>query len=196
MDNRTETGRPANKAKELVFMGIMIALDIIAVRFLSITTPAMRIGLGFISSIIAGMYLGPVRATIVGVVADLLGFAVFPQGLFFPGFTLSQGVSGFLAGFFLEGKKSARLANVVTYAILSTLLVDTLLNTTWLVMMLHQSDFSFFLFRLVPRLPNQAVITILKIILVPIFYRTLFQRIKATGVERPGIRETADQRIL
>lgn len=196
MDNRAGSGRQANKVNELVFMGIMIALDIIAVRFLSITTPAMRIGLGFTSSIIAGMYLGPVRATIVGVVADLLGFAVFPQGLFFPGFTISQAVSGFLAGYFLEGKKSAHGTNVLLYAVLSTLLVDSILNTTWLVMMLHDSDFSFFLFRLIPRLPNQAVITVLKVILVPIFYRALFQRIKAKGVERPGIRETADQSVL
>ena len=189
MNNNPGGSRSTQLAKEIVFMGIMIALDVIAVRFLSLTTPVMRIGTGFIAVIIAGMYLGPVRAGIVGLIADLIGFMLFPVGAFFPGFTLSATVSGVLAGYFLEGKKSGDFKNVIIYAVFSTLLVDTLMNTTWLVMMLHQGDFTKFLIRLIPRIPNQVVITVLKIVLIPLLYSRLFKRFRIAGVEHPGIRE-------
>ncbi len=181
--------KTTNRVREIVFMGILIALDVVAVRFLSFQTPAMRIGFGFVANLIAGMYLGPLRAGIVGVTADLLGFFLFGQGLFFPGFTISAGVQGLLAGFFLEGKKSKDLPRIIIYAILSTVLVDTLMNTTWLVLMLDNGNFAAFWPRLSLRVPNQIAVTVLKVILVPILYRAVFQRFKATGVEHAGIRE-------
>lgn len=189
MNRDLKGGRSANLARELVFMGIMVALDVIAVRFLSFNMISMRIGTGFIAAIVAGMYLGPIRAGMVGLVADLIGFTMFPVGGFFPGFTLSAIVQGLLAGYFLEGKKSGRQLNVIIYAVFSTLLVDTLMNTSWLVMMLHQSDFNKFMVALLPRIPNQIAVTVLKIVLIPILYRTLFKRFRAQGVEHPGIRE-------
>lgn len=176
-------------------MGIMIALDVLAVRFLSVETPVMRVGLGFLANIIAGMYLGPARAGIVGLLADLVGFFMFPKGTFFPGFTISAAVNGILTGYFLEGRKSANFKWFVSYAILSTLLVDTLMNTIWLVMMLHNGDMSFFWTRLSIRIPNQVVVTALKIIMVPLLYNTVFKRLRAVGVERPGNRESSAKSI-
>ena len=189
MRNNLSGGRSTNLVREIVFMGIMIAVDVVAVRFLSFNMITMRIGTGFIANIVAGMYLGPVRAGIVGLIADLIGFTLFPVGVFFPGFTLSAVVSGALSGFFLEGKKSSQKFNIIAYALISTLLVDTLMNTTWLVLMLHDGDFSKFMFRLIPRIPNQIAVIVLKIILVPILYRTLFKRFRAAGAEHSGIRE-------
>lgn len=195
MQNNEKRQQPMLRVREIVFMGIMIALDVLAVRFLSFEIPTMRIGTGFLAIIIAGMYLGPLRAGLVGLIADLLGFVLFGKGIFFPGFTISALVNGVIAGYFLEGKKSAKVVNYVLYALISTLVVDTLMNTTWLVMMLHENDFSYFMARLLPRLPNQVVVTVLKIIMVPILYRTLFQRFVARGVEHPGIRERGERTV-
>ena len=189
MNKNLSGGRSTKLVNEIVFMGIMIAVDVIAVRFLSINLITMRVGIGFIANIVAGMYLGPVRAGMVGLIADLIGFTLFPVGAFFPGFTLSAVMSDVIAGFFLEGKKSSRLFNIIMYAVVSTVLVETLMNTTWLVLMLHQGDFSKFMFRLIPRIPNQLATIVFKIILIPIFYKTLFKRFRAKGVERAGIRE-------
>lgn len=177
------------KVREIVFMGIMIALDVLAVRFLSFEIPTMRIGLGFLAIMISGMYLGPLRAGAVALIADLLGFVLFGKGIFFPGFTISAMVNGLIAGHFLEGKKSAKVYNYVLFALLSTLVVDTLMNTTWLVMMFHNNDFSYFMARLIPRVPNQIIVTVLKIIMAPLLYKTLFKRFVARDVEHKGIRE-------
>lgn len=190
MKNSTKSNQSISQAKVLAFMGIMIALDVILVRFLVFQTPTMRISFHFIVIILAGMYLGPLRAGIVGVVADILGMLIFPRGAYFPGFTLSAGITYALAGFFLEGKKSAKLFNVVVYSVLSTLLIDTVLNTIWLVMLVHQNDFTKWSVVLGTRIPFQIVVTVLKIIFIPIIYRTLFKRFRASDVEHPGIRES------
>lgn len=191
MRNSTKNSQSISQAKVLAFMGIMIALDVILVRFLVIQGPAMRISFHFIVVILAGMYLGPFRAGIIGIVADILGMLIFPRGAYFPGFTLSAGITYVMAGYFLEGRKSAKMLNVVVYSVLSTLLIDTVLNSIWLVMLLHQNDFTKFMVILGPRIPFQIVVTVLKIIFIPIIYRTLFKRFRANDVEHPGIRETA-----
>lgn len=195
MENNGRRQKSKLRVEEIVFMGIMIAIDVLTVRFLSFEIPTMRVGLGFLSIIIAGMYLGPVRAGIVGFIADLLGFFLFGKGIFFPGFTISAAVNGIIAGYFIEGKKSSKVLNYVVYALVSTLVVDTLLNTSWLVIMLHESDFSYFMARLLPRIPNQVVVTALKILMVPLFYNTLFRRFVARGVEHPGIRDKAERTV-
>lgn len=41
----SENKRQVSRVREIVFMGIMIALDVLAVRFLSVETPVMRVGL-------------------------------------------------------------------------------------------------------------------------------------------------------
>ncbi|PKK39601.1 Substrate-specific component FolT of folate ECF transporter [Clostridiaceae bacterium JG1575] len=186
-----KTQKTTNPVREITFMGIMIALNVIAVRFLSIETPFMRVGFGFIAFFISGMYLGPLRSGIVAALADLVGMALFAKAQYFPGFTLSSFIAGTIAGAMLEGKKSKDLRWVIGYGILSTLIADTILVTIWLVMINHQGDLAFFIPRLLPRLPYQGVITVLKIILIPIFYRTVFVRLRVPGVERPGIREAA-----
>lgn len=195
MNKGTKNPQRMSQVKILAFMGIMVALDVILVRFVSFEIPSMRIGGGFMAVILAGMYLGPVRAGIVGLVADILGMLIFPKGAFFPGFTLSAGLNYFIAGWFLEGKKSANTVNVVIYAVFSTLLIDTVLNTTLLVMMLHQNDFTKFMAVLLPRIPFQIVVTALKIVFIPLIYRTLFKRFKADGVERLGIRESSAAKL-
>lgn len=177
-----------NKIKELTFMAFVVALDIILVRFFSLETPAMRIGFGFISNLIAGMYLGPLRAGVVGLVADVLGMILFPKNAFFPGFTLSAILHGVLAGYFLEGKKAGKMVNVVTYSVVSTVLISSILNTLWVVMMVHNNDMSKFMPSLTLRIPTQLTVGVLKIIFIPILYRVLFKRFKAKGVEYPGIR--------
>ncbi len=186
----TVNERPRDKTKELVVMALFVALDIIFQRFIApIKLPTMQLTFGFVTVILTGMYLGPVRAGIIAVVSDLLtGLLGLTAGTFFPGFTLSALTNGVLSGYFLEGKKSAKIGNVVIWAILSSLIVSTLMNTLWLVIMYSDGDMSKFIPRLLPRIWTQAAITVAKIVFVPIIYNGVFRKLRLEGVERNGIR--------
>lgn len=87
----------------IVKASLLATISIILTRFLSPMiplggVPALRIGFGSIPLILSGMMFGPVVGAITGVVADLAGVLINPQGSFFPGFTLSSALFGVISG--------------------------------------------------------------------------------------------------
>ena len=95
--------RPLSETRNLVLIGLMIALHIILTRYLSIPIgPAVRLSLGCIAAILAGMWMGPAAGGIVGAAADTLGLMMAPSGAWLPLLTLSAACFGILPGFFME----------------------------------------------------------------------------------------------
>ena len=116
--------------QSLVMMGLLIAINIILSRFVSIQAWNLRIGFGFLPIIIAAMMLGPVKAGIVAAVADVIGAILFPAGTFFPGFTLTAFLIGVVYGIFLY-KKQNKWKVFIAVGIHQCIL-SLFLNTLWL----------------------------------------------------------------
>lgn len=102
--------------KTLVTSSLLTAISIILTRFLSVMIPlaglpALRFGFGEVPIMITGMLFGPVAGGISGLVADLVGSTLFPQGAFFPGFTVSSMLWGIIPGMFYSiiKKKNIKL---------------------------------------------------------------------------------------
>ncbi len=92
--------------KRLVTIALLIALQIVLSRFLSIQAWSIKIGFGFIPVVIAATLFGPVDAAIVGGMADLLGTLLFPIGPYFPGFTFTAALIGVIFGLLLKNNPS------------------------------------------------------------------------------------------
>ena len=60
------------KTSPLVMMGLFISLEIVLSRFVSISAWNIKIGFAFIPLVIAAIKLGPIKAGIVGALADFL----------------------------------------------------------------------------------------------------------------------------
>ncbi|WP_066506510.1 folate family ECF transporter S component [Abyssisolibacter fermentans] len=93
----------AMTTKVLVVASLLTGLSIILTRFFSVIVPlaglpALRIGIGSIPIIISGILFGPFAGGLTGIVADLVGCMVNPQGTYFPGFTLSAALYGIIPG--------------------------------------------------------------------------------------------------
>lgn len=184
------TGEPINRVKELIVMALFVAIDIALGQVLApIKLPTMKISFGFISILITGMYLGPMRAAAVGVISDIVAtFLGLIGGVYFPGFTLSAFLNGLCAGYFLEGKKSAKASNVIMWAVISSLFIALVLNSIWIPAMANKLSVKAFFASMATRTPNNIGIMIAKILVVPIVYTQIFRRLRLRGVERPGIR--------
>ncbi|WP_024833629.1 folate family ECF transporter S component [Ruminiclostridium josui] len=127
--------------KKMVLASLFIAIEIITTRFLSIQTPIIRISLDFIPLALSAIILGPYTAGVAAAIADIFGMLIFSRGgAFFPGFTLSAFVSGFLYGIILYQKKITikRCFFAVLTVVISTSLV---LNTIWLVIITNKAAF-------------------------------------------------------
>lgn len=119
------------KVKVLVNVSLLIALEVVLARFLSINTPIVRIGFGFLPTAICAMMYGPIWGGVTGAVADIIGATLFPTGAYFPGFTLSAALTGIVFGLFLYNRKGnwAQLAGAVS---INCLGISLLLSTLWL----------------------------------------------------------------
>ena len=122
--------------KIMVTCALLVALQVILARFLSINTTFVVVNFSFLAVALAGILFGPLWGMAVGGVSDLVGASLFPFGAFFPGFTLTAALVGLVYGAFLHTKtgdlqgKSGWLR--VVGASLSASLIRFVLNSVWL----------------------------------------------------------------
>ena len=89
---------------DMVFLALMIAVHVIFSRILSIQTPITKISLAFLPMTLCAIRMGAGYTMLMGGVSDIVGAIVFPVGAYFPGFTVTEIVRGFIFGFILHKK--------------------------------------------------------------------------------------------
>lgn len=124
--------------QQLVFMAVLIAMNIILSRFLSIAAWNLKIGFAFLPVVAAAIYMGPWQAAIVGALGDLLGATMFPIGAYFPGFTVTAFLVGLTYGYFLHKKQDWKRIFLAVF--LTEFVGSLLLNTFW-ISVLYGSPF-------------------------------------------------------
>lgn len=110
----------------LVSLSMLIALQVVLSRFISIQTPLFKISTGFVPVMLAGSLFGPIGGLVVGGVSDLVGAMLFPFGAYFPGFTLTAAFSGIVYGAMLRGKPS--ITTIIVSYLITTIVVTLGLN--------------------------------------------------------------------
>jgi ECF transporter S component (folate family) len=91
------------KTKNLIILSLFSAISIVLTRFLAFYIPFfgsndVRISLGDVPIMLAGLIFGPIAGALTGAVSDVIGATMFPAGPFFPGFTLSAMLAGAIPG--------------------------------------------------------------------------------------------------
>ncbi len=114
----------------IAYIGMLTALEIILNRFLSINAWNIKIGFSFIPVVIAAVLFGPLAGGIVGALGDFLGAILFPIGPYFPGFTATAFVTGFIFGLFLYKKQT--LPKIIGAVLINQLIFSLLVNSFWI----------------------------------------------------------------
>ncbi len=143
--------RNQSRTERLVTIAFLIALEIVLTRFVSITTPVMRISFGVVPVALCAMLYGPWAAGIAYAIGDAIGIHLMPTGPFFPGFTLSALLTGILYGLFLY-KKEPKLRRVALAAVVIMLVVNLGLNTYWATFLVGKSFLAILPVRIVKEL--------------------------------------------
>jgi ECF transporter S component (folate family) len=114
--------------------GMLVAISVVMSFVKIVLSPVLEVSFSFLPLAAGGLLYGPVVGGITGILSDILGYFIRPNGPFFPGFTLNALISGALYGFFLY-KKPVTLKRVIIVSALITVLINLLLNSLWLSMM-------------------------------------------------------------
>lgn len=148
--------------QKLVLMSLLIAIEVILSRFLSISLWNVKIGWAFVPLALSGILLGAYCTAIVAAAADLIGAILFPVGTFFPGFTFTAALNGFIYGYFLHKKQDKKA--ILLAVLLHQLIGSLLLNSLWLSLLYGTP----FLPLLAPRLVQSVGMGIVQIITIRI----------------------------
>lgn len=169
-----------NKTKKLVVVSLLIAVQIVLARMVSIEiSNTIRIGFSFFALAINAALFGPLIAGASAGIADIIGFMLKPTGPYFPGFTLTAILLGVIYGVFLH-KEEIEFKNIVMASVLGGVLL-LLLNSLWLNILIGKAYTKF----LVLRFPAEAVMVMVKIFVL----RLALPRLVYEGRKILGIRE-------
>jgi ECF transporter S component (folate family) len=140
-----------NRIFDIAVIGVLIAVEIILSRFLSISVWNMKIGFSFIPVVIAARRFGAPQAMIIAALGDFLGAILFPIGAYFPGFTLTAVLTAFCTAFFIH--KECSFKRILASVLINQIAGSLLLNTLW-ISILYGSPF----FALLPTRVFQVVV--------------------------------------
>lgn len=157
------------RLKFICFAALLVALEVVLNRFLSINTPGLKIGFSFVPIVVAAIVFGPLRAGVIYAVADLIGAMLFPIGPYFPGFTVCAFMMGTVYGAFLyKREKLGLLKNILPPIIINNIVFGLLVNTIWVSILYDsRSYWGWFLYRL----PEYAVLVPISAILTPAIFK-------------------------
>ena len=124
--------------KMISILGLLLALEIILSRFLSLSAWNIKIGFSFIPVAVAATLFGPFSAGIVAALGDFLGAVLFPIGPYFPGFTLTAFLTGLTFGYFLYKRQTP--VRILIAVLINQLVLGLLVNTLW-ISILYGSPF-------------------------------------------------------
>ncbi len=167
--------------KVMVKAAFLTGLSIVLTRFLYTFIPlagGTRISIGEVPLMMTGMLFGPLVGGVSGIVADLVGIIINPQGTIHPGFMLSSVLWGLIPGllFILFRKKKKYDAiyspvNISVTVAICFIIISLGLNTLWLSE-LYKIPYLLLL-------PGRAVVTSIMIVVQSIIITTLIKYLRS-----------------
>lgn len=152
----------------VVTMAVLIAIEIILTRFLSINLQFLRIGFGFLPVAVMGIMYGPVWAGVGYAIGDVIGAMIFPNGPYFPGFTLTALLTGLLYGLFLYNKEVI-WQRALGVSLIITIFINLGLDTLWLSLLYGKAYIPI----LVGRLIKFPIAIVIQTILIPLTWKLI-----------------------
>lgn len=170
--------RKTFSVQNLTIFALLLALKIILSCITGISFGIIKISFAFIASALTGYLFGPYLAALAGGLTDIIGFFLFPSGMYFPGYTLTSVVTGLIYGFMLHHKKITFKRIFVT-TIIQALICSLFLNTLWTSILLGKAFFAILPARLLKNLIIIPIESIMLYIILKYLRQPLKQWIRA-----------------
>lgn len=157
-----------SKSKKIILSAFLLALLIVLSRFASIQTQLLVISTSFIPIMMSAIWLGFKYSTVIAGLGDLIGALLFPFGSYFPGFTISAAISGFIYGIFLyenpekEPQKEWKfILKLIVSSVLVLGVVNIFITSIWLHILYEKAYFAIITTRVLAQvimLPIQVIV--------------------------------------
>ncbi|MCY6484631.1 folate family ECF transporter S component [Clostridium aestuarii] len=150
-----------NRTKRIVYSGVIICIGIIANCFFTIKLPILKMGFGFVPSMLAAIVFGPLMGALINGTIDFISSIIFPVGPYFPGFTMSASIAGIIYGMFLY-EKDINSKSLLKAIILKIIVINLIINTYWISLLTDKA----FIVALIPRVSRDLIMIPVKLIVM------------------------------
>lgn len=163
------------KTKKLILAAMLLSILLVLSRFLSIKTSFLVISFSFIPMMLCGVYLGPKYSLAVAALGDLIGALIFPFGAYFPGFTITAGLMGFIYGIFLyknpnkEIKDKAFILKLILSSLIVQIGIKVIIESAFLNIMYGKAYIAVIL----TRITTQAIMLPIQVITIYLLEKAL-----------------------
>lgn len=113
----------------LTFGAVLVALNVVLTKLLSITLVYVRISFNFLPIAFGAIMFGPVLGGIFALLSDILGVLIMGEPWFW-GYSVSALLYGVTYGLFLYNREKS-YKNISLCVILQTIVIDILLGALW-----------------------------------------------------------------
>lgn len=158
---------------KLVILAMLVAIEIILSRFLSIAQWNMKFSFAFIPVVIAGILYGPIAGGLVGGISDFIGAILFPIGPYFPGFTFTAILIGVVYSLFLYKKQT--IVRIISSAVIVNVVLSLLVNSAWIALTSGSNYFAMIISRGV----QCAIMTVASVAVISLISLQLMPRLKS-----------------
>lgn len=175
----------ASKLKNIHYIALMaafIAMKIIVGNIYIPVAQNLRVGINFILVAVEASILGPAAGMVSAAVTDLLGFAIFPSGPFFAGYTLTA-VCGSLIYALLFYRKKITVLRITIAKVLNNYLVNVLLGSLWSAILY---DKAFIVYAATSLIKNTVLLPVEIALLVLVFNLLSPILVRRHLIEDPG----------
>jgi len=161
---------------QITLSGLLLAASIILTRILSFRfaiggIEGIRIGLGGLPLLMAGVLMGPVTGGVVGILSDVIGYFINPMGPYMPHFTLTSALNGIIPGLLLlkKEKETLSLKQLASVVAITRLIASTILVPYFLYIVFHLP--------LMVTLPPRIVSLVIEVPLYTLFLHQVLRRV-------------------
>ena len=176
----------ADKLKDvryLALIALMIAMKIV-IGFVRIPVAEnLRITLTYIIVAIEAIVTGPVCGLLSGFITDNLSFMLFPDGAYFPGYTITAMAGSFIYAILLY-QKNITIARITLAKLFNNYIINVLLGSLWSSMLYGKAYIVYFSTSLIK---NTILLPIEIFLLVIVLNFTLPFLIKKNLVNRQDL---------
>lgn len=131
----------------LIILALMIGLNIVLSRFVSIKAMNFKISFTFLTIVLSAYFYGYYGAIMVALWGDVLGALLFPIGPFNPLLTLTSVLCAIVYAYFFY-KKDLSNKNILCACLINRFIISLFINTTIIAMMYNLSFKATFITRL------------------------------------------------
>lgn len=164
----------------LALMAAFIAMKIMLSSAYIPLSESLHIGISFTVVCIEASIIGPVSGMVSGFITDLLSFMIFPNGPFFPGYTLTAMLGELVYALFLYNRPITIL-RIAGAKVVNNYVVNVLIGCLWSNMIYGKGYIYYFMKSIV----KNTLMLPVEIILLVLLFNLLGQTLKKRNLIHP-----------